>query len=88
MFYIIGYETCPFYKDACLYLKQANMPFYKREVTSKLALDAAVLDLCHPWQRRGVSGHTSPQIFQLQNGVIVCMGGCDHLKSIGMSLSF
>jgi hypothetical protein len=84
MFYIIGYERCHFYKDVCRNFKQSSVPFYSREVFNSNELNTAVLELYTGCQRVGVAGSTSPQIFRLQNGVLVCMGGYDDVNSIGM----
>lgn len=84
MFYIIGYETCHFYNDACRDFKQAGVSFYRREVVSSSELNAAVLELNKGYKRIGVVGTTSPQIFKLQDGVLVCLGGYDDVKSIGI----
>ena len=84
MFYIIGYEECHFYKDICRDLKQFCVPFYRREVVSPLELSGAVSELSDGYQLVGMAGITSPQIFKLQHGVLVCLGGYDDVKSIGI----
>tara|TARA_B110000977_G_scaffold28035_1_gene35762 strand:- start:476 stop:766 length:291 start_codon:yes stop_codon:yes gene_type:complete len=84
MFYIIGYKTCHFYQDVCRDFKESSVPFYRREVANSLELNAAVLELYRGCQRIGVSGTTSPQVLKLQDGVLLCMGGYDNVKSIGM----
>jgi len=78
---IIGFSRCPHFIKTCTAFEKAGVAFMPIIVNDVEQLQSKVEEQCGTLARKGIAGHTSPQILKKSEKNVICLGGHNDVVS-------